>query len=84
MLISRNPNVVWRRETKGGVSDGLLLLNYSTRGIHFLEGKARRIWEECHGASLEELVERLDGAGHEEEILAFLKDLEKRGLVSLE
>ncbi len=79
LVVRRNPNVVYRRETKGGAADGFLLFNYSTRGIHFLEGAAARLWEVCEGRSAEEIARSLKLG--REEVEHFLEALEARRLV---
>ena len=84
MIIRRRPGVVWRKETRGGTADGLLLLNYTTRAIHFLEGLSALIWEECDGRTLEELVRAVGAEGHKEEVREFLESLRERGLVEIE
>ena len=78
-VVRRNPNVVYRRETKGGAAEGFLLFNYSTRGIHFLEGLSAQLWEICDGKSADELASVL--GVEEEEVERFLEALEARGLV---
>jgi len=75
----RNPNVVWRRETQGGISQGLLLFNYKTRGIHFLNEPASRVWELIEEKSLEE-ISYLFGLPIEE-LKKFLIGLSERELL---
>jgi len=79
--VRRNPNVVWRRETRGGGREGLLLFNYKTRGIHYLEGLAARLWQECEGRSPEELAALLGLEDRRVELEAFLRDLAARELL---
>lgn len=78
-VVRRNPNVVYRRETRGGTVEGLLLFNYSTRGIHFLEGLAAKLWEVCEGKSAEEIAHSLKLS--KAEVERFLGELEARRLV---
>ncbi|RMF91509.1 MAG: radical SAM protein [Methanobacteriota archaeon] len=79
--VQRNPNVVWRRETRGGTSEGVLLFNYATQKIHFLNDPGGRIWEICEGRSPLEIGRELGAPDKEGEIESFLKDLEYRGLI---
>src|SRR3990172_1996419 len=81
--VRRNPNVVWRRETRGGDSKGILLFSYETRNVHFLDGLGKRVWEELNGADFKELVEKLDAKGRKNQVLGFLKELEERRLITI-
>ncbi|NIN93232.1 hypothetical protein GTO36_09715 [bacterium] len=82
--VKRNPNIAWRRETKGGTADGVLLFNYNTRMVHFIEGLGKEIWEECDGRTAEKLLEKLGPGPDSRLLLDFLLDLEERGLVIFE
>jgi radical SAM protein with 4Fe4S-binding SPASM domain len=81
--VRRNPNVVWRGETKGGISEGVVLFNYETRSVHFLEGLGKRIWDECDGTAVERIVKKLGAEDKKAQIADFLKCLKDRGLVSV-
>lgn len=80
--MNRNPNVVWRRESLGGKTQGFLLFNYKTRGIHFLGEDASRVWELIGRKSLEYISRELNIPL--EVLHEFVKELEKRGLISSE
>ncbi len=82
--IRRSPNVVWRRETKGGKTDGALLFSYETRKVHFLEGVGKFIWEECNGQSLDDMMQAIGSGSDRDEVKTFLRELEERGLVILD
>lgn len=78
----RNPNVVWRRETRGGCDEGLLLFNYGTRDIHFLKGISALLWEALESRSLEDVLKKHGLEGDSIEVNSFLKGLMDRGLLS--
>jgi radical SAM protein with 4Fe4S-binding SPASM domain len=79
--VKRNPNVVWREETRGGTTDGIVLFNYETRTVHYLEGHGKKIWEQCEGTAIDELVRKIGAEGNESDVDEFLKKLEERRLV---
>jgi radical SAM protein with 4Fe4S-binding SPASM domain len=81
--VSRNPNVVWRDETKGGDLNGKLLFNYQTRSVHFLEGVGKDIWEDCEEADIEKIIEKHSPNKNGQPVLDFLMGLEKRELLFL-
>jgi radical SAM protein with 4Fe4S-binding SPASM domain len=80
--VRRNPNVVWRGETKGGETEGLLLFNYQTRSVHFLEGHGKKIWEDIDTENTDSLISGLVAEATEKEVHDFLKGLEDRKLLS--
>ncbi len=79
--VRRNPDVVWRGETKGGNTEGALRCNDQTRDIHFLEGQGGRIWEQCEGKSIDEIYSLTNGRVSKDDVIIFLKSLRKRGLI---
>jgi radical SAM protein with 4Fe4S-binding SPASM domain len=79
--VRRNPNVVWRGETKGGKTEGLLLFNYDTRNVHFLDGIGKRVWEEIESENTESIINSLIAEGREKEVHGFLKGLGDRKLL---
>lgn len=79
--IRRSPNVVWRRETKGGKTEGVLIFSYETRNVHFLEGIGKTIWEECNGQNLNSMMKTIGINKDREKVKTFLKELKERGLV---
>ena len=78
--VNRNPDVVYRSETKGGESDGLLLFNYGSRAIHYLEDFSKDIWIGCDGATISEIAKKT-GITDTHVLTTFLMELKKRGLV---
>jgi radical SAM protein with 4Fe4S-binding SPASM domain len=80
--VLRNPNVVWRGESKGGVSDGAVLFSYETRAVHYLEGIGKKIWEECESTDFEGLLKRLGAENIKDQVEGFLEELEVRGLLA--
>ena len=83
-----NPNVVWRRETKGGRENGFLLFNYETQRVHFITGIAKEIWKLCaekESISMQEIAESLGIKNDEKnELVKTLKEFEKRKLIIFE
>jgi radical SAM protein with 4Fe4S-binding SPASM domain len=80
--VRRNPNVLWRGETRGRDSKGIILFNYETRSIHFLEDLGKKIWEECQETDFENLIKKLGAEQERDQIAGFIKMLEERSLVS--
>jgi hypothetical protein len=78
--VRRNPNVLWRGETRGRDSKGIILFNYETRSIHFLEDLGKKIWEECQETDFENLIKKLGAEQERDQIAGFIKMLEERSL----
>lgn len=80
--IRRNPNAVWRRETKGGKEEGILLFNYETQKVHFLNSSGKKVWEACENVTISRLAKSLNLSS--KEIASYLTQLKERGLIIVE
>jgi len=80
--IQRNPNVVWRRETKGGKEEGILLFSYETQKVHFLNSSGKKVWKACENITISRLAKKLKLES--KEIAKYLSQLKERGLIIVE
>jgi len=80
--IRRNPNVVWRRETKGGKESGILLFNYETQKVHFLNSSGKKVWEACENITIATLAKKLELTVNE--LQNYIARLKERGLIIVE